>query len=85
MTPGLSILDQSTIASGRGADEAIRETLELARLADAWGYRRYWLAEHHNSEAHAGAAPEMLVAAMGPTRGASASARPASCCRTTPP
>jgi luciferase family oxidoreductase group 1 len=67
MTPGLSILDQSTIASGRGADEAIRETLELARLADAWGYRRYWLAEHHNSEAHAGAAPEMLVAAIGAT------------------
>ncbi|WP_135467732.1 LLM class flavin-dependent oxidoreductase [Crenalkalicoccus roseus] len=67
MTPGLSILDQSTIASGRGADQAIRETLALARLADAWGYRRYWLAEHHNSEAHAGAAPEMLVAAIAAT------------------
>jgi luciferase family oxidoreductase group 1 len=67
MTLGLSILDQSTIASGRGADQAIRETLALARLADAWGYRRYWLAEHHNSEAHAGAAPEMLVAAIAAT------------------
>jgi luciferase family oxidoreductase group 1 len=63
----LSILDQSTIASGRGADDAIRETLALARDAEAWGYRRYWLAEHHNSDAHAGAAPEMLVAAIAAT------------------
>jgi luciferase family oxidoreductase group 1 len=63
----LSILDQSTIASGRGADEAIRETLALAQHADALGYRRYWLAEHHNSASHAGSAPEMLVAAIAAT------------------
>jgi luciferase family oxidoreductase group 1 len=67
MTIGLSILDQSTIASGRGADQAIRETLALARLADQWGYGRYWLAEHHNSDSHAGSAPEMLVAAIAAT------------------
>jgi luciferase family oxidoreductase group 1 len=67
MTLGLAILDQSTIASGRGADEAIRETLALARLADQWGYGRYWLAEHHNSQSHAGSAPEMLVAAIAAT------------------
>ncbi len=67
MPLSLAILDQSTIASGRGADEAIRETLELARHADAWGYARYWLAEHHNSGAHAGSAPEMLVAAIAAT------------------
>ncbi|WP_431269303.1 MsnO8 family LLM class oxidoreductase [Dankookia sp. P2] len=67
MTLGLSILDQSTIASGRGADAAIRETLALARLADRWGYGRYWLAEHHNSDSHAGSAPEMLVAAIAAT------------------
>jgi luciferase family oxidoreductase group 1 len=67
MTLGLGILDQSTIASGRGADEAIRETLALARLADEWGFGRYWLAEHHNSQSHAGAAPEMLVAAIAAT------------------
>jgi len=67
MTFGLSILDQSTIASGRGADAAIRETLALARLADDWGYGRYWLAEHHNSASHAGSAPEMLVAAIAAT------------------
>lgn len=67
MTLGLAILDQSTIASGRGADAAIRETLALARAADAWGYGRYWLAEHHNSQSHAGSAPEMLVAAIAAT------------------
>ncbi|MEN0074413.1 MAG: LLM class flavin-dependent oxidoreductase [Paracraurococcus sp.] len=67
MTLRLGILDQSTIASGRGADEAIRETLAMAQLADRLGYARYWLAEHHNSGAHAGAAPEMLVAAIAAT------------------
>jgi luciferase family oxidoreductase group 1 len=67
MPLSLAILDQSTIASGRGADAAIRETLELARHADAWGYGRYWLAEHHNSQSHAGSAPEMLVAAIAAT------------------
>ncbi|MFC4165740.1 LLM class flavin-dependent oxidoreductase [Teichococcus aestuarii] len=63
----LSILDQSTIASGRGADAAIRETLAMAQHADALGYARYWLAEHHNSRSHAGAAPEILIAAIAAT------------------
>jgi DeoD family purine-nucleoside phosphorylase len=67
MTLALSILDQSTVASGRGPAEAIRETLALARLADGWGYRRYWLAEHHNSASHAGTAPEILVSAIAAT------------------
>ncbi len=63
----LSVLDQSSVASGRGADAAIRETLALAQHAEALGYRRYWLAEHHNSQSHAGSAPEMLVAAIAAT------------------
>jgi luciferase family oxidoreductase group 1 len=67
MPLGLAILDQSTVASSRGPDEAIRETLALARLADGLGYGRYWLAEHHNSDSHAGSAPEMLVAAIAAT------------------
>ncbi|ONG50394.1 luciferase [Pseudoroseomonas deserti] len=67
MALALSILDQSTIASGRGADAAIRESLALAQLADALGYARYWLAEHHNSDSHAGAAPEILIAAIAAT------------------
>jgi len=67
MTLALSILDQSTVASGRTPGEAIRETLALAKLADGWGYRRYWLAEHHNSASHAGTAPEILMAAIAAT------------------
>jgi luciferase family oxidoreductase group 1 len=67
MPLALSILDQSTVASGRTAPEAIRETLALARLADEWGYRRYWLSEHHNSTSHAGTAPEILISAIAAT------------------
>jgi luciferase family oxidoreductase group 1 len=67
MPLSLSILDQSSIAAGRTPAEAIRETLALAKLADAWGYRRYWLAEHHNSASHAGTAPEILVSAIAAT------------------
>ncbi len=67
MPLALSILDQSTVVSGRTPGEAIRETLALARLAEEWGYRRYWLAEHHNSRSHAGAAPEILVSAIAAT------------------
>jgi luciferase family oxidoreductase group 1 len=67
MTLSLSILDQSSVASGRTAPEAIRETLALAKLADGWGYRRYWLAEHHNSASHAGTAPEILASAIAAT------------------
>jgi luciferase family oxidoreductase group 1 len=67
MPLALSILDQSTVASGRTPAEAIRETLALAQLADQWGYRRYWLAEHHNSASHAGTAPEILISAIAAT------------------
>jgi len=63
----LSILDQSSVVTGRGPDDAIRESLALARLADDWGYHRYWLAEHHNSAAHAGSAPEILISAIAAT------------------
>jgi luciferase family oxidoreductase group 1 len=61
----LSILDQSSVAEGRSPAEAIRETIALAEAAEAMGYARYWLAEHHNSRAHAGAAPEIVMAAIG--------------------
>ncbi|WP_424812578.1 LLM class flavin-dependent oxidoreductase [Roseococcus sp. YIM B11640] len=67
MVPAISILDQSTIVSGRDAGQAIRETLEVARLADRLGYARYWLAEHHNSRSHAGSAPEIVIAAIAAT------------------
>lgn len=57
----LSVLDQSPIRKGGTAAQAIAETLELAQLADRLGYRRYWVAEHHSSDALAGAAPEILI------------------------
>lgn len=59
-----SVLDQSGTASGRLPSDAIAESLALARLCDQLGYRRYWLAEHHNSASQAGTAPEILMAAI---------------------
>jgi luciferase family oxidoreductase group 1 len=58
----LSVLDQSPIRVGGTPADAIRESVELARLAERLGYRRYWLAEHHASEGLAGTAPEVLTA-----------------------
>ena len=63
----LSVLDQSGVVSGRSPDISIRESLELAKLADSLGYHRYWLAEHHNSASIAGSAPEVLIAAIAAT------------------
>jgi luciferase family oxidoreductase group 1 len=60
----LSILDQAPIRKGGTAEQAIAETIELARHADRLGYHRYWLAEHHNSSSLACASPEILVAAV---------------------
>ena len=59
-----SVLDQSGTASGRLPAMAVQETLALAKLCDQLGYRRYWLAEHHNSASQAGTAPEILMAAI---------------------
>jgi luciferase family oxidoreductase group 1 len=57
----LSVLDQSPIRKGGTPADAVRETLELAQLCDRLGYVRYWLAEHHGSEALAGSTPEVLI------------------------
>ncbi|MBI1261484.1 MAG: MsnO8 family LLM class oxidoreductase [Rhizobiales bacterium] len=60
----LSILDQSPIRSGGSAAEALANTLDLARRAEALGYHRYWLAEHHNTQSFAGSAPEIMITAV---------------------
>ncbi|WIM11858.1 LLM class flavin-dependent oxidoreductase [Enhydrobacter sp.] len=57
----LSVLDQSPIRKGGTAAQAVAETLALAQLCDRLGYHRYWLAEHHSSEALAGSTPEVLI------------------------
>ena len=61
----LSILDQSPIIAGHSAAQALQATLELARRADALGYHRYWLAEHHAIAALADPCPEILLARLG--------------------
>jgi len=63
----LSVLDQSTSASGTTQDQAIRETLALARHCDALGYHRFWVSEHHASDSIVGTAPEVLMAAIAAT------------------
>ncbi len=60
----LGVLDQSPIRSGHSPAESIVETVELARTAERLGYSRYWVAEHHASDAFAGTAPEILVASL---------------------
>jgi luciferase family oxidoreductase group 1 len=57
----LSVLDQSPIADGATARDALLNSIDLAQLCDTLGYHRYWLAEHHASPGLAGAAPELLI------------------------
>ena len=57
----LSVLDLAPIAEGSNAAEALQRTLDLARHAEAWGYRRYWLAEHHNMTGLACSATAVLI------------------------
>ncbi|WP_326822390.1 MsnO8 family LLM class oxidoreductase [Streptosporangium sp. NBC_01756] len=58
----LSILDLSPVPSGGTTGDALRNTLDLARRAEEFGYRRYWLAEHHFAPGVASAAPAVLIA-----------------------
>jgi luciferase family oxidoreductase group 1 len=60
--PPLSILDLAPIPEGATAAEALRNTVDLARHAEEWGYRRYWLAEHHNAAGIASAATAVVIA-----------------------
>ncbi len=57
-----SILDLSPIVEGASAADALRNSLELARAAEALGYRRFWLAEHHNMPGIASAATAVVIA-----------------------
>jgi luciferase family oxidoreductase group 1 len=57
----LSVLDQSPIAEGSSGSEALRNTIDLAQLADRLGYHRYWVAEHHGGPMLAGPSPEVLI------------------------
>jgi len=57
----LSILDLSVVTSGTLPAMALRHSIDLARHADALGFVRYWLAEHHNLPSVASPAPEIMI------------------------
>src|SRR5262252_10334509 len=57
----LSVLDLSPIVEGSDAAQALRNTLDLAQHVETWGYRRYWMAEHHNMDGVASSATAVLV------------------------
>jgi luciferase family oxidoreductase group 1 len=57
----LSVLDLSPVTSDAPGAQALRNSLDLAALADRLGYTRYWLAEHHNLASIASAAPEIMI------------------------
>src|SRR4051812_26352604 len=54
----LSVLDQSPVSEGSTGAQALRNTVDLARLADALGYHRYWVAEHHGGPMLSRPSPE---------------------------
>jgi len=60
----LGVLDQSPISEGSTGAQALRNTLDLAQLADERGYHRYWVAEHHGSPMLAGTSPEALIGSI---------------------
>lgn len=66
MTIPLSILDLSPISEGTDATTALRNTIDLAQHAEQWGYKRYWLAEHH-FVAVASSQPAVLIGQIAAT------------------
>jgi luciferase family oxidoreductase group 1 len=57
----LSVLDQTPVPEGTSSAQALRNSLDLAQLADRLGYHRYWVAEHHGGGLVAGPSPEVLI------------------------
>jgi luciferase family oxidoreductase group 1 len=56
-----SVLDLSPVAEGKTAADALHNSLDLAQHAERWGYRRFWLAEHHNMPGIASAATAVVI------------------------
>lgn len=57
----LSILDQSPVLPGTTAVKAFKQTVYLAQKAEEWGYSRFWVSEHHQTDELAGSSPEVLI------------------------
>ncbi|RHW27083.1 LLM class flavin-dependent oxidoreductase [Nocardioides immobilis] len=61
MPPALSVLDLVPVRSDQTSADAVQASIDLARTADRLGYRRYWVAEHHNMPAVAATNPPVLI------------------------
>jgi luciferase family oxidoreductase group 1 len=57
----VSVLDQSPISEGSTGGDALRNSIDLAQLAESAGYHRYWIAEHHATPMLASPSPEALI------------------------
>ncbi len=57
----LSVLDLAPVPSGSTSGQALRNSIDLARRVEAWGYHRLWVAEHHNMPGIASSAPAVLI------------------------
>nr|WP_298100882.1 MsnO8 family LLM class oxidoreductase [uncultured Shinella sp.] len=62
MTYHLSLLDKSPVEAGQSTTDALHTSVKLALRAEALGFHRYWVAEHHNMAGLASSAPEALIA-----------------------
>lgn len=56
-----SILDLAILKEGNDAADAYKRSLDIARHAESWGYKRFWLAEHHNMPYVGSSAPTVLM------------------------
>lgn len=57
----LSVLDYAVIDEGKSAEEALQDTVKLAKLADKLNFKRFWLTEHHDVPAFACSSPELMM------------------------
>ena len=62
MSYQLSVLDKCPVNEGDTTTDALQRVVALAQAAERWGYRRFWLAEHHNTSGLASPSPEILIA-----------------------
>jgi len=61
MPAPLNVLDLVPITSQSNTTEALRRSIDLARQAEACGYRRYWVAEHHLNPGVGGTSPPLVI------------------------
>lgn len=60
-TIDISVLDLAMVVEGKTPNDTFKASLDLAQHVEKWGYKRYWLAEHHNMEGIASSATSILI------------------------